>query len=131
MRYNPVGSIFDQLELCCFVKDSKDIYYLQGFLNSKIAYEMLKVLAPTMAFNPGSVGKLPIIKNYKEYDNINKYVKHNINIARNNWDSFETSLDFKKHPIIEFKTNNIENSFKNWSVLQKNNLTNLNQMKKN
>lgn len=115
MRYNPVGSIFDSIGTSCFVKDSKDIYYLQGFLNSKIAYEMLKVLAPTMAFNPGSVGKLPIIKNYKEYDNINKYVKHNINIARNNWDSFETSLDFKKHPIIEFKTNNIENSFKNWS----------------
>lgn len=45
---------------------------------------------------------------------INNIAKENITISKIDWNLFETSYDFKNHPIIEFKSNNIEKSFNSW-----------------
>lgn len=85
-----------------------------GFLNSKVSQYLLKMINPTLNTTVNTVLSLPYEKLYFE-QNIGNKVNENINISKIDWDCFETSWDFEKHPIIEFKSNNIENSFKNWS----------------
>lgn len=111
-RYVNRGSVYSNTGMGIFVKEG-DIKYIIGFLNSKICEYMLQVISPTMGFEALYVSKIPvIIKNKTETKDI---INKNIIMSKYDWDSFETSWDFKKHPIIEFKSNNIENSFKNWS----------------
>src|SRR5699024_10976172 len=54
---------------------------------------------------------------YKEsnYSDVIRLTNENIRICKNEWDSFETSWDFLTHPMIKFKSNNLENTFKFWS----------------
>ena len=112
-RYSRTGFIFDTKGSMCFTSDPKSINHILGYMNSIVTKQILKILCPTMDYNVGPISKLPI--NYIESSDINEIVDKCINYATQDWDSFETSWDFKKHPIIEFKSNNIENSFNNWS----------------
>lgn len=116
VRISESGFLFDAGGSSVFPK-SEHINYFMGLMCSKVVFEILKIQNPTLNFPAGTIGKIPvIISNEKKYiDLIDKYVLENIKISKNEWNSFETSYDFKKHPIIEFKSKNIENSFKNWS----------------
>src|SRR5699024_7714235 len=57
---------------------------------------------------------------YTWFNRINNLTKENIEISKNDWDYFETSWDFKVHPLIKFKSNNLENSFEIWSNFAEN-----------
>lgn len=54
-----------------------------------------------MSFQSGNIGALPVVENTKELPNINRLTSHNIDICKSYWDSFESSWDFKQHPLIE------------------------------
>lgn len=93
------------------------ITYITGFLCSKLAYEYLKLLNPTMNFQVGNIASLPICipKDAAIKKQIEILVEQNIQISRNDWDSFETSWDFEQHPLVKFKTNNnLKESFNAW-----------------
>ena len=62
-------------------------------------------------YSEGSILKLPYIK----HDNkkVHQIVKNCIATSVTDWDSFETSWDFQKHPLIR-KTNNIADAFSQW-----------------
>ena len=94
-RYFDKGYLFDNGGSCLF----SNIYleYIQGLLNTKAAVELLKI-QPTMNNQPGTIGGLPLIIN--ENIDIKKIVRENIALAQLDWDSFETSWDFKCHPLI-------------------------------
>lgn len=94
-RYFDKGYLFDNGGSCLF----SNIYleYIQGLLNTKVAVELLKI-QPTMNNQPGTIGGLPLIIN--ENIDIKKIVRENIALAQLDWDSFETSWDFKCHPLI-------------------------------
>lgn len=114
LRYSPKGHIFDSNGSSIF--SSELIYYILSLCLSNVGKEIFKILSPTLAFNIGDVAKFPLINVDKLLlNNINKYSKTNIDISKKDWDSFETSWDFKTHPLIEFKSDNIENSYNNWS----------------
>lgn len=109
------GFIFDNGGCCLFTNENERVYYL-ALLNSNVFHYIFGTLNPTLNFQSGEVAKFPIIRENEEYiENINRIATLNVSISKQDWDSFETSWDFKKHPIIEFKSNNIENSFNNWS----------------
>ena len=95
--------------------------------------KFLSIQNPTLNFQVGNIANIPIkeVKDENLKHNIDRLVNQCIEISKKDWDSFETSWDFEKHPIIEFKSNNIENSFENWADFTENNLTNLKLMKKN
>lgn len=114
-RISDGGFIFDVGGSTAF-PTSNNLYYILGLMSSKVTYELLKFIAPTINFQVGDIGNIPVIftKNELSNEQVNRITKYNINISKKDWDSFETSWDFKKHPIIEFKSNNIENSFNNW-----------------
>lgn len=97
IRYVPKGFLFDNKGSMIFCKDN--LYYILGFLCTKYAHQILDLLNPTMSFQPGDIASVPIkLSNDKTI--IEEIVKNNIDIEKGEWDSFETSWDFKKNPII-------------------------------
>lgn len=96
---------------------SNKIDYIVGVLCSKLSYEFLKFLNPTLNFQVGNVGSLPII--FPKDENIRKQIDNivaqNIQISKDDWDSFETSWDFEQHPLLRYKENGkVEDSFNKW-----------------
>lgn len=75
-----------------------ELYYTIGLLNSVVAKEIFTVLAPTMNFGPDQVRNMPLKKQKEE--TVKELVADNIYNSKQDWDSFETSWDFKKHPLI-------------------------------
>jgi hypothetical protein len=81
-----------------FMKDVELTEYVIGFLNSPISEKIMRSLNPTLNTNIGDVTALPvIIQNRKK---VSELVIANISLSREDWDAFETSLDFKRHPLI-------------------------------
>lgn len=115
LRYVEKGYIFASVGSCIFSNYSN--FYTLALCLSKVGKLIFSYLCPTMAYNISDVSKFPFIKpnDKNELNKIEFMSKLNVNLCRKDWDLFELSWDFKKHPIIEFKSNNIENSFKNWS----------------
>lgn len=74
--------------------------YLTGLLNSKYAEKTLAVLSPTMGFESGYIAEVPVPNDliYKDY--IVPIVLENVRVSKEEWDSFETSWDFQRHPLL-------------------------------
>ncbi len=88
------------------VPSETEYLYILAFLNSIVATYTMDFLNPTMNFSSGVIGSLPYIPshNIKEKDKINNFIELNIEIAKNDWDSFETSWDFQRHPLLQYAT---------------------------
>ena len=105
-RYTDKGFLFDTKGSTCYFDDNSFIPYIASLLNSKVANELLKVLAPTLDYNAGAIAKIPIIISEFYKKTINEYYADCIILARGDWDSFETSWDFKCHPLISVISKN-------------------------
>jgi hypothetical protein len=97
-------AISDIAGMSYFAMNDDLLYYL-GFSNSVIATEIIKLLAPTMNCQVGDISKLPIIHSHEYQDEVVNLVKENIAVSKEDWDSFETSWNFKKHQFILYKNN--------------------------
>ncbi|MGN1114515.1 MAG: BREX-1 system adenine-specific DNA-methyltransferase PglX [Oscillospiraceae bacterium] len=130
-RYKPVGHLFDVAGMSCFSNDK--LYYLLAFCNSNFAMEVLKVIAPTINYQCGDIANLPVIYDESKKEDIDNIVNDNITVSKTDWDSYETSWDFKRHPLIvnkqskalwgeptieDFKNNgSIELSYDSWKSI--------------
>ena len=76
------------------------MFYLLGFLASKVSFAFLSAIAPTVNFQAGDISSIPYIYNEKYKQEIDEIVQENFELSKKDWDSFETSWDFKKHPLI-------------------------------
>lgn len=97
VRSRPYGSLFDVAGSTLFVDDNKYEYIL-AFLSSNVCNYILKMLNPTLNYQAGNIKSIPI-----KFDNdymISDLSNMNVEISKNDWDSFETSWDFKKHPLV-------------------------------
>lgn len=92
------GTLFGDAGPIGFVDDKKD--YVLPFLTTKVVCKLLEFINPTLNFQVGDVMRLPLLVSIEDEENIKKLSKTNINISKSDWDSFETSWDFKKHPLI-------------------------------
>jgi len=101
-RYAESGFIFDTAGPFCHLYNPKNLYKLLGFMQSKVARFYLKVLNPTINFPPGYIQSLPFdVEKLKGNENIDSLVSENISASKQDWDAFETSWDFKAHPMIK------------------------------
>lgn len=101
-RYFDKGFLLDTASNCIYFDKNKYLAVL-GFLNSVVASDMLSILNPTINMSCGVLGLLPYDEKDIEKDKletINSLVEQNISLSKSDWDSFETSWDFKKHPLI-------------------------------
>ncbi len=99
-RYKPEGHIFDVAGTSVFA-DIKVLHYLQGFCNSIVALSYAKVLSPTLNYEVGHIANFPILTTNE--DEVIELTKKNITLSATDWDSFETSWDFVRHPILQWQ----------------------------
>ena len=115
VRSYPDGMIFDSGANSFFVKDETDYLYFTGLLNCTIMNDVINIINPTINTGCGVIAQLPAIK-YEPYKkNIEGKVESCINISRNDWDSFETSWDFRHHPLLR-KVSTIAEAFEQWKT---------------
>ena len=90
--------------------------YLLGLMNSSVAMEFLTFLSPTLRFTEGPVGLVPVLLDKDQFGPISKLVDRAEEIAVADWDSSETSWDFRKHPMLA-KVDIVEEAFARWDNL--------------
>lgn len=100
MRYSPAGFLFESKGSVCFFNDEDELLYILGMLNSKVADEMLLILSPTIDYHEGPIGRIPAIMRDECKNKADETVKNSIEISKYDYDSFELSWEFKKHPLI-------------------------------
>lgn len=76
------------------------IDYVLGFLNSKVAQALLRVINPTMNNNIKDVLNMPYVYDMEKSEQSSAVVRECISISKEDWDSFETSWDFQRHPLL-------------------------------
>ncbi len=74
--------------------------YLLGLLCSNYTARVLQVINPTINYQVGDVAKVPVVLCEEKKAIIEEIVERTISFSKTDWDSFETSWDFKKHPLI-------------------------------
>ena len=94
----------------CYVNDD-DKWYLLGLCNSKVVQRILDTIAPTIDCKPGNIANIPIRLDKK--NSVVLLVRECHAISKNDWDSFEVSWDFKRHPLLCDVTL-IGDSYKQW-----------------
>ena len=115
-RYKIPEAHYDSGSPTIFNKNFTLDLTLLGFLNSNIATEYLQLLNPTINMGNTYVLSLPYLNVGKYKEEIENLVKENIDNAKEDWDSFENSMQFMLHPFVKFKKENdkIENCFLIW-----------------
>ena len=114
MRYSPKGFLFESKGSVCFMKNEDNLWYILGLMNTEIVSNMLSVLSPTLDYHEGPISRVPIIISDKK-EQIEIIVKQNVEICKNDWDSFENSWDFKKHPLLGYETDKVSTAFEMWA----------------
>ena len=102
-RYFEDGFLFDAAAAVAFVNKNEK-YKILGYLNSNFVNSLTKLLNPTIHFKLGDYANLP----YDDWNeqSISEISKKNIELCKKDWDSFETSWDFKRHPLISVISHN-------------------------
>lgn len=97
LRYVPQGFIFETKGAMCYVDDNY-IYSVLALYNTKVMQEFLQVISPTLDYHEGSLGRTPIL--LENNSHINEISNDCVDMCKSDWDSFETSWDFKEHPLV-------------------------------
>lgn len=112
-RFVPQGFMFDDAGPICTVSmDNVNLFI--SLLNSKVGIFYLNILSPTMNFLPGHINSIPV-----DYDKLKQNDKYGIItaailiLAKQEWDSFETSWDFKRHPLMR-GLSCVKESYETW-----------------
>ena len=116
-RMNGEGFVFDSSGPTAFLKDESNMEYLCSLLNSKISDIILSIITPTIHYNNGVLRSFPIMfsSSNETKSHIDSLTKQCIDISRKEWDSRETSLDFRTNELLHHKTTNrLENAYNNY-----------------
>lgn len=98
-RYSDQGFIFDIKGSSGFPEKDK-LFYILGFLNSSVSQKCIKILNPTITTQVGDMARIPVAFDHMKKEIIDRLVRKNIDLVKQDWDSYETSWDFRKSPMI-------------------------------
>ena len=110
IRYYPAGYLFDAGGQ---VAVGVNIITCIAYLNSVVFGEIAKLTMPTINYKCGVIKTLPNLCVNDE--NVAEHAIINIALSRDDWDSFETSWDFKKHPLL-CNVSTISEAFTQWQA---------------
>lgn len=99
VRYTPTGFVFDVAGSTMFLPQHDILMYVCGLLCSKLGQFFMGIQNPTMNFQVGNLRNVPLVVAKKE--KIDEIVSICIEKEKEDWDSFETSWDFTRHPFIK------------------------------
>jgi type II restriction/modification system DNA methylase subunit YeeA len=119
VRQSPRGFLFDVGGSSAFPNENS-LPMLLGFLGSNVAFLLLKILNPTLNFQAGNIGDLPVLQPEltRQAAEISNAVDMLVAIARFDWDNFETSWDFCDQPLLRLglKGATLGASWRNWEA---------------
>jgi hypothetical protein len=128
-RIKPKNIPFSSSAPTIITLNDDELYATLAFMNTKVSSMLLDVLNPTLQLNVGEGLQLPLKKLDSLLGDVEQLSRSNIALSRTDWDSFETSRDFKVHPLIELKEGagdgtdlrkqnyTIKSAFENWKTI--------------
>ena len=99
LRYFNKGFLFSNAGMAIF-GHKQDLLLILAFINSSVAEAILSAISPTMNYNAGDIANLPMIITEYSSDIITETCLNCIKVSKTDWDSYETSWDFKRNPLI-------------------------------
>ena len=97
-RFFPSGCLRDNRGPAIFARMP---FYVLGLLNSPVSQTAQRIVNPTICFQAGSAKAIPYIEgNSVQIQECTDLTAKNVDISHNNWDSYETSWDFKRNPLV-------------------------------
>ena len=102
-RKKPLTYFWSSSAPTIFHKEDLSLTPYLAYLNSKPVEYILEILNPTASLTVADVLKLPYKESWSTSINLN-LGNSNEKICRQDWNSFEISCNFKRHPFIEFRT---------------------------
>ena len=98
MRYVPQGAAFDVAG--CSIFAEKNLKYILGLCNSSIIQVLIRTLSQTMNYEVGTIKAMPVIVENGGCKAVENLAGECINLSKSDWDSYETSWDFKRNPLV-------------------------------
>ena len=114
VRYYPEGFVFDIAGSSVFVKQKEQVMPMLGILASDTIHTLMKISNPTINFQCGDVRSLPFEPELLKNEELKALVEENVRLAKEDWDSFETSWNFARHPLC-YGTS-LRNTFVHWKA---------------
>ena len=100
-RHSDYGALFDSAGSSMF--PNEEWKYLIALLNTKVVDQILKVINPTLNYGAGSIANIPVVFEENIKAEAEVIATDNVSISKVDWDSFETSWDFEKHPLVRLR----------------------------
>lgn len=110
-RIKRSSMIYSSVSPTIFTNDLQTDLYVLGLLNSKVGRHFLHIISPTIGTNVGEVLNFPLIRNCET--KVKELVATCVDQSKLDWDSFEISCDFAKHPLLR-GTSTIGAAFDQW-----------------
>ncbi|MBN2931491.1 MAG: BREX-1 system adenine-specific DNA-methyltransferase PglX [Catenibacterium mitsuokai] len=114
-RFLSERETFNKAAATILFNDEKYVNYTLALLNSSVVNYLTKIINPTLNNNIKDILAMPFVYNEHLAQQIDDLVDDNISIAGCDWDSFETSWDFKRHPLICYGSDKISVAFEIWT----------------
>ena len=111
-RVAPEWSFYDIKGHCFFPSDNEQ-YQLLAWANSKLFNYIMKFMNPTLSFQVGDFNKIPVPEKLLSDVQLGDLARANVELVKRDWDSRETSFDFKKSPLLNGQTE-LNSSFLYW-----------------
>lgn len=109
VRFSPKGFLFDSKGAMGF---SEYIIELLAFLNSKVSSKILSIISPTKDYKVGDIIQIPL-KDFFHEKTIEKFSQKAVKVSKEDWDSRETSWDYKKSPLFN-QSVSLSNAYSTW-----------------
>ena len=100
MRKSPKGFMFETKGAALLPVSEKQSSFLLGLLNSSVVNEMQSFISPTLDYHEGPLGKIPVLTDETLASDIALSTDECTDISKTDYDSFEISWDFKRHPLV-------------------------------
>lgn len=113
-RRLPEGSLWDVAGSPCFFEDKRIENTILAFLCSKVSDYILNVINPTINVQAIDINNLPFEIDDFLIDNCNLITEINCELSKDDWDSFETSWDFKIHPFVTNHVSTVSEAYSLW-----------------
>ena len=97
-RVYGVGFLFDHAAASLFIHNKEDEYFALGYLNTNVGQYILSMINPTINTGADVVLRMPFKIEHRNA--VIPKVEQNVHLSKSDWDSFETSWDFKRHPLV-------------------------------
>ena len=109
------GAIISNSGQSVIADNKKLLDYMTGLLNTNLVISVLGILSPTIGFESGYINKIPVIVDQRRFDEVADLSHQCIGMSKMDWDSFETSWDFTKHPLI-LPVSTVADAFAQWKA---------------